>query len=98
MEKGYIRLNRSFFDNEIWQAARAFNESEAWLDLIQSARFEPSVIDVGTRGISGIHQIPVAEMGTLRKVDTHVPVKAEAKRYDRHPRRRRCLDNQAAQL
>lgn len=44
MEKGYIRLNRSFFDNEIWQAARAFNESEAWLDLIQSARFEPSVI------------------------------------------------------
>lgn len=44
MEKGYIRLNRSFFDNEIWQATRAFNESEAWLDLIQSARFEPSVI------------------------------------------------------
>ena len=41
---GYIKLSRSFFDNEIWQAARAFNESEAWLDLIQSARFEPSVI------------------------------------------------------
>lgn len=42
MDKGYIRLSRSFFDNEIWQAARAFSECEAWLDLIQSARFEAS--------------------------------------------------------
>lgn len=42
MEKGYIKLSRSFFDNEIWQAARAFSECEAWLDLIQSARFEAS--------------------------------------------------------
>ena len=40
--KGYIKLSRSFFDNEIWQAARAFSECEAWLDLIQSARFEAS--------------------------------------------------------
>lgn len=40
MDKGYIKLNRSFFDNRIWQAARAFSECEAWLDLIQSARFE----------------------------------------------------------
>ena len=42
MDKGFIRLSRTFFDNEIWQAARAYNESEAWLDLIQSARFEAS--------------------------------------------------------
>lgn len=42
MGKGYIKLSRSFFDNEIWQAARAFSECEAWLDLIQSARFEAS--------------------------------------------------------
>ena len=42
MDKGYIKLSRSFFDNEIWQAARAFSECEAWLDLIQSARFEAS--------------------------------------------------------
>lgn len=40
MGKGYIKLYRSFFDNRIWQAARAFSECEAWLDLIQSARFE----------------------------------------------------------
>lgn len=40
MDKGYIMLSRKFFTNDIWQAARAYNESEAWLDLIQSARFE----------------------------------------------------------
>lgn len=42
MSNGYIKLSRSFFDNKIWQAARAFSECEAWLDLIQSARFEAS--------------------------------------------------------
>lgn len=42
MKKGFIKLSRSFFDNKIWQAARAFSECEAWLDLIQSARFEAS--------------------------------------------------------
>lgn len=42
MENGYIKLSRKFFDNKIWQAARAFSECEAWLDLIQSARFEAS--------------------------------------------------------
>ena len=44
MDDGYITLSRRFFASKIWQAARAFNESEAWLDLIQSARFEPSAI------------------------------------------------------
>ena len=42
MDKGFIKLSRSFFDNKIWQAARAFSECEAWLDLIRSARFEAS--------------------------------------------------------
>lgn len=41
-DKGFIKLYRSFFDNKIWQAARAFSECEAWIDLIQSARFEAS--------------------------------------------------------
>ena len=44
MEDGYIMLSRRFFNSEIWQAARPFSESEAWIDLIQSARFEPSGI------------------------------------------------------
>lgn len=42
--EGYIKLSRKFFDNKIWQAARAFSECEAWIDLIQSARFEASPI------------------------------------------------------
>lgn len=44
MDDGYIMLSRRFFNSEIWQAARPFSESEAWIDLIQSARFEPSGI------------------------------------------------------
>lgn len=40
MEKGFLKLSRKFFSNKIWKAARTFSECEAWLDLIQSARFE----------------------------------------------------------
>ena len=69
MDKGYIMLSRKFFTNDIWQAARAYNESEAWLDLIQSARFEASETTsrdyLGTRTISCIQQIPSQEMGKV---------------------------------
>lgn len=33
-------LSRKFFSNKIWEAARTFSECEAWLFLIQAARFE----------------------------------------------------------
>lgn len=48
--EGYIKLSRRFFDNKIWQAARAFSESEAWIDLIQAARFEaqPTTSRIGS--------------------------------------------------
>ena len=36
-------LSRKFFSNKIWKAARTFSECEAWIDLIQSARFEATV-------------------------------------------------------
>jgi len=39
---GYIKLNRKFFDNFLWNEARTYSKAEAWLDLIQSARFEAS--------------------------------------------------------
>ncbi len=39
-DKGFLRLSRRFFSNEMWKVAREFSECEAWLDLIQSARFE----------------------------------------------------------
>lgn len=41
-ETGYITLSRKFFRTIEWRTPRTFNESEAWLDCIQSARFEPS--------------------------------------------------------
>ena len=40
MGSGYIRLSRSFFENAYWKQKRTFSLSEAWLDLIQAARFE----------------------------------------------------------
>lgn len=42
MEDGFLKLSRRFFSNEMWNAAREFSECEAWLDLLQSARFEVS--------------------------------------------------------
>lgn len=38
--KGYIRLSRTFFDNPLWTEPREYSRAEAWLDLIQVARFE----------------------------------------------------------
>ena len=43
-DSGYIKLSRKFFSNKMWTASRFFSECEAWLDLIQSARFEDSEI------------------------------------------------------
>ena len=43
MESGFIKLSRRFFSHEMWEAARTFSECEAWLDLIQSARFDATV-------------------------------------------------------
>lgn len=40
MDEGFLRLSRRFFSNEMWKVAREFSECEAWLDLIQSARFD----------------------------------------------------------
>lgn len=70
MEKGYIKLSRKFFENKIWQAARAFNEGEAWLDLIQLARFETSEITsrIGVHEITwGRGQYPASNRFLMRK-------------------------------
>lgn len=63
MKDGYIKLSRKFFTSIIWKTARTFNESEAWIDLIQSARFEPSetMSRVGGREITyGRGQYPAS--------------------------------------
>jgi len=63
MEKGYIRLHRKFFANDLWNEARTFSSCEAWLDLIQSARFEatPRKVSIGGREVSyGRGQLPAS--------------------------------------
>lgn len=37
---GFVRLDRKFFDNAYWQQERTYSYAEAWLDLIQMARFD----------------------------------------------------------
>lgn len=49
METGFIKLSRKLFDNKLWQATRTFSGCEAWIDLIQSARFDatPTMSSIG---------------------------------------------------
>jgi DNA-binding transcriptional regulator YhcF (GntR family) len=51
---GFIKLSRKFFSNDMWNEARTFSSCEAWLDLIQSARFEatPRKESIGGREVS----------------------------------------------
>lgn len=53
-DKGFIKLSRKFFSNELWNEARTFSSCEAWLDLIQSARFDvtPRKESIGGREVS----------------------------------------------
>ena len=56
-------LNRKLFSHRIWRAARTFSECEAWIDLIQSARFEATVTTerIGGRDITyGRGQFPAS--------------------------------------
>ncbi|WBV60268.1 hypothetical protein PFY12_14665 [Chryseobacterium camelliae] len=48
---GFIKLNRGFFDNFLWNEARTYSKAEAWLDLIQLARFEASTEIIGGKVI-----------------------------------------------
>lgn len=70
MEKGFIMLSRKFFSNEMWEAARTFSECEAWLDLIQSARFEATdtIECIGGREIKyGRGQYPASNRFLAKK-------------------------------
>ena len=52
-DKGFIKLSRRFFSNAMWIEARTFSGCEAWLDLIQSARFDatPRKVSIGGREV-----------------------------------------------
>ena len=56
-------ISRKLFSHRIWRASRTFSECEAWIDLIQSARFEATVTieRIGGRNISyGRGQYPAS--------------------------------------
>lgn len=40
LNDGFIPISRKLFDNFLWKEKREFSRAEAWLDLIQLARFE----------------------------------------------------------
>lgn len=40
MNKGFIMLSRGYFDNDFWNEEREYSRAEAWIDMIQMARFE----------------------------------------------------------
>ena len=70
MDKGFIKLNRKFFSHKMWEAARTFSECEAWIDLIQSARFEATeqIERIGGREICfGRGQYPASNRYLARK-------------------------------
>lgn len=59
--KGYIRLSRKFFENSLWTEPRVYSRAEAWLDLIQMARFESTTEFLTNRAIEvGRGEIPVS--------------------------------------
>ena len=39
-DKGFVKIQRKMFDNFLWKEARVFSRAEAWIDLIQMARFD----------------------------------------------------------
>lgn len=40
VNSNFIPINRKLFDHEFWEENREFSKFEAWLDLIQTARYE----------------------------------------------------------
>ena len=38
--EGFIPISRKLFNNFLWEEKREFSRAEAWIDLLQLARFE----------------------------------------------------------
>lgn len=47
----YIPISRRLFEHQLWSEERKFSRFEAWLDMIQSARFEDTKQLIGNRFI-----------------------------------------------
>ena len=73
MNNGYIPLNRKFFDSTYWKAKRKFSFAEAWLDLIQMARYqiEPGEI-----------LLPSGRIITIRRGEARASIRFLSERWD----------------
>jgi hypothetical protein len=53
-KNGWIKLDRVFFEHSLWGESREFSRAEAWIDLIQLARYseKPDVTQIKDRHIT----------------------------------------------
>jgi len=68
-KKGWIKLDRVFFDHSLWNESREFSRAEAWIDLIQLARFseKPDVTQIKDRHITCNRGQLIYSLKTLSK-------------------------------
>ena len=73
---GFIRLNRKFFTNVYWSQQRTFSLSEAWLDLIQMARFdaEPATKELPNGRLITIKRGEIHAGLSKRRSDTSISI------------------------
>ena len=69
VKKGWIKLDRVFFDHSLWNESREFSRAEAWIDLIQLARFseKPDVTQIKDRHITCNRGQLIYSLKTLSK-------------------------------
>lgn len=68
--QGFMVLPRGLFHDKIWQTARAYNEAEAYLDLVQMARYEVSETTsrIGSHEVTfGRGQVPASHRFLSRR-------------------------------
>jgi len=57
----YIPISRKIFEHQFWCEGRVYSRFEAWLDLLQSTRFEDTKLLIGNRFIDVKRgQVPVS--------------------------------------
>lgn len=49
-DKGFLKLNRGFFEHSFWNEKRIFSAAEAWLYLLSVARFEDEEKQIRIKG------------------------------------------------
>ncbi len=68
-KNGWIKLDRVFFEHSLWGESREFSRAEAWIDLIQLARYSetPDVTQVKDRHITCNRGQLIHSLKTLAK-------------------------------